>query len=95
MSRLKGTTLYELFLTHQQRALRWEQSGTRSWRDILASFAVSQLSSNFACIGALKKYFQGWAGLSGTLLVLLEVRIGTIRRGKLSYKSLRGLEAIA
>ena len=58
MSRLKGTTLYELFLTHQQRALRWEQSGTRSWRDILASFAVSQLSSDFACIAALKNIFK-------------------------------------
>jgi len=64
MSRLKGTTLYELFLTHQQRALRWEQSGTRSWRDILASFAAGRDCLEL-CLSCLK--FESEQSAEGNL----------------------------
>ena len=46
ISRLKGTTLYELYLTHQQRGLNWKKptiaspSG-KSSKDVLSAFKVN------------------------------------------------------
>ena len=40
ISRLKGTTLYELYLTHQQRGMNWKSSKERSEKDVLAAFKV-------------------------------------------------------
>ena len=46
ISRLKGTTLYELYLTHQQRGLNWKKptiaspSG-KSNKDVLSAFKVN------------------------------------------------------
>lgn len=40
ISRLKGTALYQLYLTYQQRGINWHAAGDKSKRDILASFNV-------------------------------------------------------
>ena len=44
LSRLRGTTLYELFLTHQQRGLNWSKPGhgQKSQKDILSTFKVKE-----------------------------------------------------
>ena len=42
ISRLRGTTLYELFLTHQQRGLNWSKPDSqRNPKDVLSAFKVS------------------------------------------------------
>ena len=40
LSRLRGTTLYELFHTYQQRGLNWYESKQRSIKDIVSAFKV-------------------------------------------------------
>ena len=40
ISRLKGTTLYELYLTQQQRGLNWKDSNEKSNKDVLSAFKV-------------------------------------------------------
>ena len=40
ISRLRGTTLYELFLTYQQRGLNWYHKAERGAKDILSVFQV-------------------------------------------------------
>ena len=42
ISRLRGTTLYELFLTYQQRGLNWYHRAQRGAKDILSVFKVSE-----------------------------------------------------
>ena len=63
ISRLRGTTLYELFLTLQQRGLNWYHSANRGAKDILSVFQVQKKSglekgihilSNFLKIVLLK-----------------------------------------
>ena len=44
ISRLRGTTLYELFLTLQQRGLNWYHSANRGAKDILSVFQVQKKS---------------------------------------------------
>ena len=46
ISRLKGTTLYELYLTHQQRGMNWKTSKERSEKDVLAAFKVFMFAMN-------------------------------------------------
>ena len=46
ISRLKGTTLYELYLTHQQRGLNWKNSNQKSDKDVLSAFKVYYCNSN-------------------------------------------------
>ena len=41
ISPLKGTSLYELFLVYQQRALNWKRTNLKSTGDILAAMKVS------------------------------------------------------
>ena len=42
ISRLRGTTLYELFLTYQQRGLNWYHRAERSAKDILSVFKTAE-----------------------------------------------------
>ena len=46
ISRLKGTTLYELYLTHQQRGINRKTSKERSEKDVLAAFKVFMFAMN-------------------------------------------------
>lgn len=40
ISRLKGTTLYELYLTHQQRGINWRNSKERNDKAVFNEFKV-------------------------------------------------------
>ena len=40
ISRLKGTTLYELYLTHQQRGINWRNSKERNDKAVFSEFKV-------------------------------------------------------
>ena len=40
ISRLRGTTLHELFLTYQQRGLNWYHNGQHGSKDIISVFKV-------------------------------------------------------
>ena len=46
ISRLRGTTLYELFHTYQQRGLNWYDSKQRSIKDILSAFKVNKITNS-------------------------------------------------
>ena len=47
LSRLRGTTLYELFLTHQQRGLNWNKpESQKSPKDVLSVFKVGLMKFN-------------------------------------------------
>jgi len=54
ISRLRGTTLYELFLTHQQRGLNWSKPEShKSPKDILSVFKTAE-SHLIQCIDTLQ-----------------------------------------
>lgn len=51
ISRLRGTTLYELFLTHQQRGLNWSKADSqKSPKDVLSAFKVRERGSNILSV---------------------------------------------
>ncbi|XP_059088067.1 SET domain-containing protein SmydA-8-like [Tigriopus californicus] len=58
ISRLRSTTLYQLYLVLQQRAYNWMKSGNRNHRDIVGAFAVAK-TSLLQCIAMLEYESEG------------------------------------
>ena len=61
ISRLRGTTLHELFLTYQQRGLNWYHNAKRGATDIISVFKVIKQNRHFKILTTSawkKKLFQ-------------------------------------
>ena len=64
ISRLKGTTLYELYLTHQQRGLNWRNSKEKSDKDVLSAFKVCKCDNTLNVIKYLRSVYNCIVGNS-------------------------------